>query len=252
MNSPQESLPGTPTLPQHVAIIMDGNGRWAAQRSLPRTAGHRAGVKAVRACIEHAIGRGIPTLTLFAFSSENWRRPQEEVSLLMQLFLEALDREVEGLGKNGVRLHFIGAREKLAAALQERMAAAEQGTQSGSRLLLVIAVAYGGRDDLVQAAGQLAREAATGKLDPAEIDERRLAACLQTRGLAEPDLLIRTGGERRISNFLLWSLAYTELHFTDVLWPDFDSAAFDAALDDYQGRQRRYGRTSPQLEASTC
>jgi undecaprenyl diphosphate synthase len=240
---------GAGPVPRHVAVIMDGNGRWAEQRALPRAAGHRAGARAVRATIEQAARRGVRALTLFAFSSENWRRPVEEVGVLMQLFLESLDREVAELDANGVRLCFIGDRSRLAPALVERMAAAEARTEGRDRLDLAVAVAYGGRWDLAQAARRLATDAATGRINAAAIDEDTLAARLSTAGRPEPDLFIRTGGERRISNFLLWDLAYTELWFTDTLWPDFDQAGFDAALSDFAGRQRRFGRITAQAGA---
>ena len=240
--APQHS--GAMAVPRHVAVIMDGNGRWAEQRSLPRAAGHRAGAKAVRTTIEESVRHGIGALTLFAFSSENWQRPAGEVGLLMQLFLEALDREVAELDANAVRIRFIGDRERLAPALVERMAAAEARTADNRRLDLVVAVAYGGRWDIAQAARRLALDAAAGRLDAAGIDEAAVSASLQTAGRAAPDLFIRTGGERRISNFLLWDLAYTELWFTDTLWPDFDAACFGTAIADFGGRERRFGRVA--------
>jgi len=233
-------------VPRHVAVIMDGNGRWAERRSLPRAAGHRAGARAVRATIEQSVRHGVSCLTLFAFSSENWQRPADEVGVLMQLFLESLDREVAELDANGVRLRFIGDRSRLGPALNGRMAGAERRTAGRDRLDLVVAVAYGGRWDIAQAAQKLAGEAAAGGLDVSAIDESALAQRLSTAGRPAPDLFIRTGGERRISNFLLWDLAYTELWFTDTLWPDFDAAAYDAALADFAGRQRRFGRTAAQ------
>jgi undecaprenyl diphosphate synthase len=229
---------------------MDGNGRWAEQRSLPRAAGHRAGTRTVRSTIEHSVRRGVTALTLFAFSSENWQRPAEEVGLLMRLFLESLDREVAELDANGVRLRFIGDRSRLAPALVEGMTAAEARTAHHGRLDLVVAVAYGGRWDLTQAAQRLAGNCVAGTLAPGQLDEAAFAACLSTAGRAEPDLFIRTGGERRISNFLLWDLAYTELWFTDTLWPDFDESTYESALTDFAGRQRRFGRTSTQLRGS--
>ena len=241
---------GAGPVPRHVAVIMDGNGRWAEQRSLPRAAGHRAGAKSVRTTIEQSVRHGVAALTLFAFSSENWRRPADEVGVLMQLFLESLDREVEELAANGVRLRFIGDRERLAPALVERMAAAEERTAGRERLDLMVAVAYGGRWDLARAAQLLARDTLAGRVDPAAIDESAFARRLANAGRTEPDLFIRTGGERRISNFLLWDLAYTELWFTDTLWPDFDSACFDAALADFAGRQRRFGRTAAQVSGA--
>jgi len=241
--------PGTTAVPRHVAVIMDGNGRWAAERSLPRTAGHRAGVRAVRTTIEECVRHGVAALTLFAFSSENWQRPAGEVSLLMQLFLESLEREVAELDANGVRIRFIGDRARLAPALVTRMAAAEALTAANTRLDLAVAVAYGGRWDIVQAARRLAGEVAAGRRHAGDIDEAALAECLATAGREPPDLFIRTGGERRISNFLLWDLAYTELWFTDTLWPDFGAGCFAAALAFFGGRQRRYGRVTGQAEA---
>jgi undecaprenyl diphosphate synthase len=233
-------------VPRHVAVIMDGNGRWAERRSLPRAAGHRAGAKAVRTVIEESVRHGVEALTLFAFSSENWLRPAAEVGVLMQLFLDALDREVAELDANGVRLRFVGERSQLARPLLERMAAAEARTASRQRLDLVVAMAYGGRWDIAQAARKLAEESVAGLRDPAGIDEEALGARLATAGRPAPDLFIRTGGERRISNFLLWDLAYTELWFTDTLWPDFDAACFASALADFGGRDRRYGRVTGQ------
>jgi undecaprenyl diphosphate synthase len=235
---------GGPGVPRHVAVIMDGNGRWAEQRSLPRAAGHRAGAKAVRTTIEESVRHGVAALTLFAFSSENWQRPAGEVGLLMQLFLESLDREVAELDANSVRVRFIGERARLAPALVERMDAAESRTARHRRLDLVIAVAYGGRWDIAQAARRLAQDAVAGRIDAAAIDEAAVGAALETAGRPAPDLFIRTGGERRISNFLLWDLAYTELWFTDTLWPDFDADSFAAALADFGGRERRFGRVA--------
>lgn len=226
---------------------MDGNGRWARQRTLPRQAGHRAGVRTARLIVEACARRGIGALSLFAFSSENWRRPQREVGALMRLFVEALEREVGELHANGVRLRFIGDRSSLSATLQQRMAAAEARTRDNTRLSLVVALAYGGRWDIVQAARALAVEAAQGRLDPDAIDESTVATRLALAGLPDPDLLIRTGGEHRISNFLLWNLAYAECHFTDTLWPDFGEAELDAALERYARVERRFGKTSEQL-----
>ncbi len=246
-SDPQHS--GAISVPRHVAVIMDGNGRWAAERTLPRAAGHRAGVRAVRTTIEECVRLGVPTLTLFAFSSENWQRPAGEVSLLMQLFLESLDREVAELDSNGVRIRFIGDRVRLAPALVLRMAAAEERTAANVRLDLAVAVAYGGRWDIAQAARWLAGEVAAGRRRAEDIDEAALGASLATAGREPPDLFIRTGGERRVSNFLLWDLAYTELWFTDTLWPDFDAACFGTAIADFGGRQRRYGRVTGQAEA---
>lgn len=240
--------PSAALVPRHVAVVMDGNGRWAEQRSLPRAAGHRAGARTVRSTIEYSVRRGVAALTLFAFSSENWKRPVDEVGVLMQLFLEALDREVAELDANGVRLRFIGDRTRLAPALVARMAAAETRTEAHRRLDLVVAMAYGGRWDLTQAAQRLAGKVRAGTLEPARLDEAAFAACLTTAGRSEPDLFIRTGGERRISNFLLWEIAYTELWFTDTLWPDFDEGIYESALADFAGRQRRFGRTAAQMQ----
>ncbi len=237
-------------LPRHVAIIMDGNGRWAQQRGLPRPAGHKAGVTPVRLCIEQCGRHRIEALTLFAFSSENWARPTEEVSSLMGLFLDALDREVDELHANGVRLQFIGERQTLSVRLQSRIAAVEQRTAQNAGLKLQIAVSYGGRWDILVAARAVAARCASGELRPADITDEVFAGGLSLAGLPDPDLFIRTGGERRISNFLLWNLAYTELYFTDLLWPDFDAAGFDAALQYFAERNRRFGLTGEQAGAS--
>ena len=233
---------------------MDGNGRWAAARGLARSAGHKSGLDAVRMSIEQCVKRGIGALTLFAFSSENWRRPVEEVATLMGLFMEALDKEIAELHKNGVRIRFIGDRKALSVRLQQRIAAAEEETSANTRLQLQVAVSYGGRWDVVQAARKLAAQCAGGALRLEEISEERLSAALELGALGEslsdPDLLIRTGGEQRISNFLLWNLAYTELYFTDKLWPDFDVAELNAALDYFAGRERRFGLTGSQQRAA--
>ena len=239
-------------VPRHVAIIMDGNGRWAERRGLPRTAGHRAGVKPVRTAIEQCARHGVEVLTLFAFSSENWQRPVTEVGILMQLFLEALDREIDELAARGVELRFIGARELLGAPLVARMAAAEARTRGNAGLKLVIAVAYGGRWDIVTAAQRLARAARAGTLDPEAIDAARFGAELALGELPEPDLFIRTGGEQRLSNFLLWNLAYTELYFTDTLWPEFDAAEFERALAAFGERERRFGLAAVPPGAGAC
>jgi undecaprenyl diphosphate synthase len=230
-----------PALPRHVAITMDGNGRWAASRGLARSAGHRAGLTPVRMCVEECARRGVEALTLFAFSSENWGRPPEEVGSLMNLFIEALERELPELHQKGVRIRFIGARRKLSVRLQARIAAAEEHTAGNSGLRLQVAISYGGRWDIVQAAQQLARQCASGALRPEEISEARLAAELALAGLPEADLLIRTGGEFRISNFLLWDLAYAELYFSPRLWPDFALADLDDALAFFASRERRFG-----------
>ena len=244
--------PDAPGVPRHLAVIMDGNGRWARGRGLPRHAGHRAGIKPVRALVEACAQRGVEVLTLFAFSSENWRRPAEEVGTLMTLFVEALEREVAELHRNKVRLRFVGAIEALGARLRSSIKEAEALTEHNTGLTLVIAVAYGGRWDVTQAAARLATEAARGQVDPGAIDEAMVAERRALAGLPEVDLLIRTGGERRLSNFLLWDLAYAELYFTDRLWPDFSRADFDTALDFYRQRDRRFGRITEQVEAQSC
>ena len=245
--SPKSSAPGV--LPRHVAVIMDGNGRWASKRALPRPAGHRMGVKAVKQTVEGCARRGVQVLTLFAFSSENWQRPREEVSMLMGRFLEALDNEVDDLHKNGIRLRFIGRLEQLSTALRDRMQAAEGLTADNSRMTLVVAIAYGGRWDIAAAAQTLAKQCLAGERLVEDIDEEAVAGAVALAGLPDPDLFIRTGGERRISNFLLWNLAYTELYFCDTLWPDFDDAELALALDYFAGRQRRFGLTSAQVES---
>jgi undecaprenyl diphosphate synthase len=240
-------LERTAGVPRHVAVIMDGNGRWASRRALPRHLGHRAGVKAVRATVEGCARRGVEALTVFAFSSENWRRPADEIAKLMELFVEALDREVADLEKNSIRLHFIGDLAALQPALVERMHAVEARTAACHRMTLNVAIAYGGRWDLVEAARKLAGQCVDGALTPAAIDETRLAASLQLDGAPDPDLFIRTGGEHRVSNFLLWNLAYTELYFCDTLWPDFDDGELELAFRHYAGRQRRFGLVQHQV-----
>lgn len=234
--------------PRHVAIIMDGNGRWAKRRHLPRVAGHQKGVNAVLKAVRGAIRNGVEVLTLFAFSSENWRRPETEVSALMTLFLSTLEKELRRLHKEGIRLRFIGDRSAFSAKMRQAMQEAEALTADNRRLQLVIAVNYGGRWDLAQAARQLVDQVRRGELEAESIDEARLAAHLSTADLPEPDLFIRTGGEQRISNFLLWQLAYAELFFTDELWPEFDEDSLARALDWYAGRERRFGRISEQLD----
>jgi undecaprenyl diphosphate synthase len=234
-------------LPRHIAVIMDGNGRWARKRALPRAAGHHAGVQAVRATVEGCARRGVEVLTLFAFSSENWKRPPDEVGSLMKLFVQALDREIESMHRNGIRVRFIGDRTALNNELQQRMRASEQRTHANSGMTLVIAVAYGGRWDLMQAIRVLADECVAGQRVPAELTDMDIAEHLALHDLPEPDLFIRTGGERRISNFLLWNLAYTELYFCDVLWPEFDDAQLNEAIRYFAERERRFGKTSEQL-----
>lgn len=238
----EQPLPvaGDPRLPRHVAIVMDGNGRWAKRRNMPRVAGHKQGVEALRRVVQACLDRGIQVLTVFAFSSENWNRPADEVSGLMQLLGMALSREVPSLNKNGVRVFFPGAREGLSARVAQGLADAERASAGNTRLLLNVCFNYGGRWDIVQAARRLA---AQGQ----EITESSLSAALALAHVPDPDLLIRTGGEMRISNFLLWQSAYTEFHFTPCLWPDFDEAALDAALADYAARERRFGKTPEQV-----
>lgn len=240
-----------PNIPKHVAVIMDGNGRWARKRAMPRHMGHRSGVTAVRKVVEVAAKRGVGYLTLFAFSSENWKRPRDEVSKLMGLFVEALQREVNDLHRNNVRLEFIGARAQLAAKLRDMIASAERQTANNTGLRLLVAVAYGGRWDVVQATQALAQQVAAGELQAGDIDDAAIASKLALAGIPDPDLLIRTGGEQRISNFLLWNLAYAELWFCDTLWPDFDEQQFDRALEFYAQRERRYGHTGEQVEAAS-
>ena len=234
-------------LPRHVAIIMDGNGRWARSRGMPRQAGHRAGVKAVRRAVEACGRRGVSILTLFAFSSENWGRPRKEVGALMKLMVEALDREVDELAEKDVRLRFIGERSGLPLAVQQRMKAAERRTAGNVGLTLVVALAYGGRWDVTSAVRTLVADAAAGRIDADAIGEQDISDRLSLGGLPDPDLLIRTGGEYRISNFLLWNLAYSELYVTAGIWPDFDERELGRALDFYRDRQRRFGRTPEQL-----
>jgi undecaprenyl diphosphate synthase len=243
--SSTQEVPAHGELPQHVAIIMDGNGRWAHRRSLPRIAGHRRGAEAVRAVVRACAERGIGFLTLFAFSSENWRRPAEEVALLMQLFQKALTNEVEKLHRNDVRLKIVGDTSRFDANIRRAIQHGERLTAANRRLTLTIAANYGGRWDILQAANRFVHEH-----PGAPIDEAALAPYLAMSYAPEPDLFIRTGGEQRISNFLLWQLAYTELYFTDTLWPDFDAAALDEAIASYRSRERRFGRTSEQLAAA--
>jgi undecaprenyl diphosphate synthase len=245
--SPDFPCEGDPRLPRHLAIIMDGNGRWAARRRLPRVAGHRAGVNAVKAVVRACGERGIEVLTLFAFSSENWRRPEEEVGMLMGLFLSALEQQVRKLHENNIRLRVIGDRSPFSAPLKASIAEAESLTGANTGLTLVVAANYGGRWDLWQAARTLAERVERGELRSADIEPRDLEESLALHGLPEPDLFIRTGGEKRVSNFLLWQLAYTELYFTDTLWPDFDRRSLDGALASYLSRERRFGRTGDQV-----
>lgn len=240
----------TKILPQHVAVVMDGNGRWAKKRFLPRTAGHKAGVKSTRRLVELCSMKGIDALTIFAFSSENWNRPEGEVSSLMSLFLSTLNSELSKLHEQGVRICFIGDRTRFADNLQVSIAAAEKKTETNTRLKLNIAANYGGRWDIVNAARSLSRKLADGEIVEEQINEQAFSRELCLIDLPEPDLFIRTGGEQRISNFLLWQIAYTELFFTDTLWPEFDDAAFEKALDWYATRQRRFGKTGEQVEGA--
>lgn len=234
--------------PRHIAVIMDGNGRWAERRHRPRALGHRAGARAVRTCLEFCLKEGIGSLTLFAFSSENWKRPADEVGALMKLFLRMLDSEVDELHRRGARIVFIGQRSDFSQTIQEKMSRAEHLTTGNRALTLNIAAGYGGRWDIARAARELAEEAVAGKISPAQIDEAVFAARLSLADQPEPDLFIRTGGDMRISNFLLWQLAYTELWFTDILWPDLDEAALHRAIEDFASRERRFGLVSGQLE----
>ena len=238
------------TIPRHIAIVMDGNGRWAKARLRPRSFGHNAGRKAVREVVEGCLRQGVEALTLFAFSSENWRRPDEEVGALMELFLRALDKEVDELHEQGVRLRFIGDLSAFHAELRHRMELAMARTADNLKLALNIAVNYGGRWDIVHAARQAAIAVAQGELRVEDIDEARLGAYTSLAELPPLDLFIRTGGEVRVSNFLLWQLAYAELYFTDTLWPDFDQACLARAIEDFARRERRYGKTGEQVARS--
>lgn len=230
-------------MPQHVAIVMDGNGRWAAKRFLPRLAGHQQGVAALRRCVKACVERGVGVLTVFAFSSENWNRPAEEVSSLMELLVHAVVNEVPDLQKNGVRLYFVGDRQRLSAKVQAALSSAEFSTASQSRMVLNVCFNYGGRWDMAQAAQKVA-------VSGQPITELAIDRALALAHVPDPDLLIRTGGELRISNFLLWQAAYAELHFCDKLWPEFDEAALDEALNVYRSRERRFGQSSAQIQAA--
>jgi undecaprenyl diphosphate synthase len=245
--SSTSTVPDIVSVPRHVAIIMDGNGRWATKRLMPRVAGHVKGVEAVRSCVEACIERGIEYLTLFAFSSENWRRPADEVSLLMRLFVTALEREVAKMHANNIRLKVVGDLGRFDAKLREMIASAERRTANNTRLTVTICANYGGRWDIIQATGKMVA-ANPGLTD---FTEEQLSEHLAMAYAPEPDLFIRTGGEERISNFLLWQLAYSELYFTDTFWPDFSIASLDAAIASYQSRERRFGRTGDQLAEKT-
>lgn len=248
-SSSTRDVPPVAAMPQHVAVIMDGNGRWAKKRFLPRVAGHVKGVELVREMVRACLERGIQYLTLFAFSSENWRRPQEEVTLLMQLFVKALEQEVEKLDRNGVRLRIIGDLSRFDPKLQALIRKGEEKTAANTRLDLTIAANYGGRWDIMQAMNRMLLAQPEKREGWQESD---LEPYLSMSYAPEPDLFIRTGGEERISNFLLWQLAYTELYFTETLWPDFDTAEFDKAITSFQQRERRFGRTSEQLEKTNA
>ena len=239
-------------IPRHLAVIMDGNGRWAQQRRRPRAIGHRAGARAVNLCIDFCIEQGIQALTLFAFSSENWGRPEDEIGALMKLFMIALEREVAELHRRGVRIRFIGERDRFNATIHARMDDAEARTHGNTQLTLTIAASYGGRQDIATAARHLAEDVAAGRLQPQEIDEALFASRLALADLPPPDLFIRTGGDVRISNFLLWQLAYTELWFTETLWPELDAATLRRALADYASRERRFGLIGAQHPPSNA
>ena len=240
-------MPASMRIPRHLAIIMDGNGRWAERRHRPRTLGHRAGARAVQVCLDFCLKEGIRSLTLFAFSSENWQRPAEEVGALMKLFLRMLDNEVEELHRRGARIIFIGERGDFSPVIQEKMARAEALTLNNDAIIANIAAGYGGRWDIVRAARQLAEEAVAGTISTDAIDESLFSSRLSLAGQPDPDLFIRTGGDIRISNFLLWQLAYTEMWFTDTLWPDLDEHTLRQAMDDFGSRERRFGLTSAQV-----
>jgi len=242
--------PSGSALPEHVAVIMDGNGRWAKARGQARIQGHRKGVERVRELVTNCGEKGVKAITLFAFSSENWRRPRLEVRLLRQLFLLALEREITKLHANGVRFCVIGDTGAFGPDIVRRVQEAEELTRHNTRLRLTIAANYGGRWDIARACARIATEVQAGRLNPTDITPETLAPYLSMADMPEPDLFIRTGGEERISNFLLWQLAYTELYFTPVLWPDFDSVELDTALESFAGRQRRFGRTGDQVEAA--
>jgi undecaprenyl diphosphate synthase len=245
--SSTRDIPQVKVVPRHIAIIMDGNGRWAKQRMLPRAAGHKRGVEIVREAVKACVSRGVEYLTLFAFSSENWRRPEEEVSMLKGLFIMALEREAAKLHRNGIRLRVVGDLAPFGNKITDLVERAEQLTCANDKMTLTIAANYGGRWDLLQAMRRLVESKPE---QCGAFTEEQLASCLAMAYAPEPDLFIRTGGEQRISNFLLWQLAYSEFYFTDTLWPDFDSAALDRAITSYQRRERRFGRTSEQLESA--
>ena len=241
--SSTKAVPAVDTVPKHIAIIMDGNGRWATKRFLPRVAGHVKGVEAVRGIVEACVKRGVSYLTLFAFSSENWRRPAEEVSLLMRLFVTALEKEVAKMHANDIRLKVVGDLTRFDAPLQKMIQSAQTKTANNQGLTVTICANYGGRWDIVQAVNRLQQQQQAEGQGAQDVSEDQLSSYLSMAYAPEPDLFIRTGGETRISNFLLWQLAYSELYFTDTFWPDFDAAALDTAIFSYQTRERRFGRT---------
>jgi len=240
-------MPATPVIPDHIAIVMDGNGRWAKSRNRPRTMGHQAGLKALRATIEYCAKLGVNTLTVFAFSSENWNRPAGEISRLMEIFLRALDKEAGELHENGICLRFIGDKTAFKPAIQKKMSEAEVLTADNKYMVANIAVNYGGRWDITQAAKRLAKAVSEDKMSIEDVNESHFANFLALAKSPDPDLFIRTGGEKRISNFLLWQSAYTEFYFTAVLWPDFNKQTLDQAITSFQFRERRFGRTSDQV-----
>jgi undecaprenyl diphosphate synthase len=248
----RNSLKSEGAIPAHIAIVMDGNGRWAVKRRRPRTFGHQAGLKALRKIIEHCGRLGVSELTVFAFSSENWNRPKTEINRLMDLFMRALDREIDELQANEVRLRFVGDLSAFGPELQASVERAERRTRANKRMTLNVAANYGGRWDIVNAARRIGERVAAGHLSPEQIDEALLASQLALAGGRDPDLLIRTGGEMRISNFLLWQSAYSELYFTPQLWPDFGPEALDEAIDAYRARERRFGRTSEQVRTKSA
>lgn len=237
--------------PRHIAIIMDGNGRWAEKKFMPRFMGHRAGVKTVRKVVEYCVKEEIEVLSLFAFSSENWRRPKKEVNMLMELFMGTLQSQVDKLDKNNIRLKIVGDKTAFSETLQNKIAQAETQTENNDGLTLVVAANYGGRWDITQAFIKISEKITAGDLKAEEITESVISQHITTFELPEPDLFIRTGGEQRISNFLLWQLAYTEFYFTDKLWPDFDQVVLSEAISSFKNRQRRFGHTSEQIINST-
>ena len=249
--SSTKEIPAVGAIPKHIAIIMDGNGRWATKRFLPRVAGHVKGVEAVRGMVEACAKRGVSYLTLFAFSSENWRRPAEEVSLLMRLFVTALEKEVAKMHANNIRLKVVGDLTRFDVHLQQMIIAAEEKTANNQGLTVTICANYGGRWDIIQAMNRLQKDRIAAKLTEQDVTEDQLSAYLSMAYAPEPDLFIRTGGETRISNFLLWQLAYSEFYFTDTFWPDFDADALDISIQSYQNRERRFGRTSAQVTEQT-